>query len=54
MAGFRGYVGGPIAQGTITADDLCVPPTVEKPFSEDGWIFELKYDGFRLLVTHQI
>ena len=37
---------------TITADDLCVPTTAEKPFSGDGWIFELKYDGFRTLVTH--
>ena len=37
---------------TITADDLCVPTTAEKPFSGDDWIFELKYDGFRLLVTH--
>jgi bifunctional non-homologous end joining protein LigD len=23
------------------------------PYSRDGWIFELKYDGFRMLATHR-
>jgi len=23
------------------------------PFNRDGWIFELKYDGFRMLAAHR-
>jgi bifunctional non-homologous end joining protein LigD len=26
---------------------------VEKPFSKEGWLFELKWDGFRLLAAHE-
>ena len=25
----------------------------EKPFDRPGWLFELKYDGFRVLAIHQ-
>jgi bifunctional non-homologous end joining protein LigD len=27
--------------------------TAERPFSEPGWLFELKYDGFRLLAAQE-
>jgi len=36
----------------ITHEDLCVATKAEQPFSRDGWIFELKYDGFRVLATN--
>jgi bifunctional non-homologous end joining protein LigD len=35
----------------ITPTDLCVPTIADRPFSREGWIFELKYDGFRMLAT---
>lgn len=28
-----------------------MPATLAKPFDRPGWIFELKYDGYRLLAT---
>jgi bifunctional non-homologous end joining protein LigD len=34
---------------TITHRDLARLKSVRKPFSRPGWIFELKYDGFRVL-----
>ena len=37
---------------TVTAvsyKDLAAPTAVRKPFTRAGWIFELKYDGFRVL-----
>ena len=37
----------------ITPDDLCVPTTAATPFTREGWLFELKYDGFRILATKQ-
>ena len=37
----------------ITHEDLCVATKAEQPFSRDGWIFELKYDGFRILASHR-
>lgn len=33
----------------ITHDDLAALASVNKPFSRQGWVFELKYDGFRAL-----
>ena len=27
--------------------DLCRPIAVREPFTRDGWMFELKHDGFR-------
>jgi len=35
----------------LTPADLCVPTLAEAPLSRRGWIFELKYDGFRILAT---
>jgi bifunctional non-homologous end joining protein LigD len=36
----------------ITPDDLAEPQLQHRPFTRDGWIHELKLDGFRLLVRH--
>src|ERR671936_66322 len=33
----------------ITHDDLCHPILNSAPFTREGWIFELKHDGFRAL-----
>jgi hypothetical protein len=33
----------------IGADDLCHPILSHVPFTRDGWLFELKHDGFRAL-----
>lgn len=27
--------------------------TAPAPFNRDGWIFELKYDGFRIRASHR-
>jgi bifunctional non-homologous end joining protein LigD len=35
----------------ISYRDLARPSLVKSPFSRPGWIFELKYDGFRVLAT---
>jgi bifunctional non-homologous end joining protein LigD len=37
----------------ITHTDLCVATKADAPLSRAGWIFELKYDGFRILATHR-
>lgn len=34
----------------IEAADLMLATLWRRPFSRDGWVFELKYDGFRCLV----
>lgn len=43
------------APGDIDAAQIAVmkPETSERPFSRSGWIFELKYDGFRALVERK-
>jgi ATP-dependent DNA ligase len=33
----------------ITHKDLALPTSAAKPFDRSGWLFELKYDGFRVL-----
>jgi bifunctional non-homologous end joining protein LigD len=35
----------------MTYEDLCVATKAAQPFTRDGWIFELKYDGFRILAS---
>jgi ATP-dependent DNA ligase len=37
-----------------TSRDLMLASLGDRPFSRRGWIFELKYDGFRVLTigTH--
>jgi bifunctional non-homologous end joining protein LigD len=37
----------------IIYDDLCVATKSDQPFERDGWIFELKYDGFRMLAARR-
>jgi bifunctional non-homologous end joining protein LigD len=37
--------------GPIADLKLQLAGTAERPFSRKGWLFELKYDGYRLLVT---
>lgn len=32
---------------------LMLASTGERPFSKDGWIFEIKYDGYRILAARQ-
>ncbi len=36
----------------ISPTDLAEPELQRRPFYRPGWIHELKYDGFRILVTH--
>lgn len=36
----------------IAPTDLAEPELQRRPFNRSGWIHELKYDGFRILVTH--
>lgn len=36
---------------SICHRDLMLATAAKSPFSQRGWIFELKYDGFRCLVT---
>src|SRR3954453_3226561 len=33
--------------------DLMLATSAKAPFSANGWLFELKYDGFRLLVLKE-
>ena len=33
----------------LTSADLCHPILSHVPFTRDGWLFELKHDGFRAL-----
>ena len=37
----------------ITHSDLAELTTSPSPFDRPGWIFELKYDGYRMLATHR-
>jgi ATP-dependent DNA ligase len=37
----------------ITHSDLAELITGPAPYSRSGWIYELKYDGFRMLASHQ-
>jgi bifunctional non-homologous end joining protein LigD len=37
----------------ITHADLCIATKAEQPFDREGWIFELKYDGFRMLAARR-
>jgi bifunctional non-homologous end joining protein LigD len=37
----------------VTHKDLAVPTLAKRPFSREGWLYELKYDGFRALAIKQ-
>lgn len=38
---------------TITHDDLAKLKSIKRAFTRKGWIFELKYDGFRVLAKSE-
>jgi bifunctional non-homologous end joining protein LigD len=44
-------LGAPAAAIDPAAVKLMQPQAHERPFSKEGWIFELKYDGFRVLAA---
>src|SRR5215218_1749445 len=44
-------LGAPRAAVDAAAVKVMKPETRERPFSKAGWIFELKYDGFRMLAA---
>jgi bifunctional non-homologous end joining protein LigD len=44
-------LGAPRAAVDPATVELMKPRTHERPFSREGWLFELKYDGFRLLAA---
>jgi ATP-dependent DNA ligase len=33
----------------VQSEDLCHPIRSQGPFTRNGWLFELKHDGFRAL-----
>ena len=37
----------------ITHEDLCIATKAAQPFERDGRVFELKYDGFRILASRR-
>ena len=44
-------LGAPRAEVEAGAVKVMKPQTRERPFSKEGWVFELKYDGFRMLAA---
>ena len=42
--------GAPLSRVNASSLDLMLAKTAEAPFSRRGWLFELKYDGYRLVV----
>lgn len=44
-------LGAPARVVDPRALDLMLTETVTEPFSREGWVFELKYDGYRLLAA---
>jgi bifunctional non-homologous end joining protein LigD len=51
MARELARLGAPRAAVDPAAVELMKPRTHDRPFSRAGWLFELKYDGFRLLAS---
>ena len=41
----------PKALPAITSRDLMLATPAKRPVSQPGWIYELKYDGFRCLIV---
>lgn len=46
-------LGAPRAELDSAQIAVMKPETAERPFSRSGWVFELKYDGFRALVERK-
>jgi bifunctional non-homologous end joining protein LigD len=44
-------LGAPVAVIEASALKVMKPQTRERPFSQAGWVFELKYDGFRVVAA---
>jgi bifunctional non-homologous end joining protein LigD len=44
-------LGAPRAAVDPADVQLMKPTATERPFSDEGWVFELKYDGFRMLAA---
>src|SRR6185312_750673 len=44
-----------VPKGNVAARklDLMLAETADAPFSREGWIFELKYDGYRLVIARE-
>lgn len=42
-------LGAPAREVRAARVDLMLASSAEEPFSKEGWVFELKYDGYRLL-----
>ena len=49
VAGRAAELGAPRRDVTAAKVDLMLASSREEPFSREGWVFELKYDGYRLL-----
>lgn len=47
------HLGAPRVDLDFAQVAVMKPETAERPFSRSGWIFELKYDGFRALVERK-
>src|SRR5688572_16072975 len=43
----------PRKQRELSAADLMLATPCPKPFNRTGWVFEMKYDGFRVLAIKQ-
>lgn len=45
-----------VPRGDVAIDDVkpMLAETADEPFSRPGWLFELKYDGFRLLIDKRL
>ncbi|MFY9824057.1 MAG: hypothetical protein WAM82_21945, partial [Thermoanaerobaculia bacterium] len=44
-------LGAPLAPVDAATLKVMKPEARERPFSRPGWVFELKYDGFRVLAA---
>ena len=47
------HAGAPRRKVNAIDVELMLAETRDEPFSEEGWLFELKYDGYRLLAGRQ-
>src|SRR4030095_8838947 len=46
-------LGAPGQRVPVSAVKLMLAETAEKPFSDKAWVFELKYDGYRVLAARE-
>ncbi len=46
-------LGAPRQRVPVSAVKLMLAETAEKPFSDKAWVFELKYDGYRVLAARE-